>query len=129
MRAQLNRIARIGEEFAKLGVQMGMPTGFNYFNKKKDWLDGVQVIYKSRSYKVSAKATLEDSAVFIFKDINISLERRTVECPLDITDDQLEDMIKELETELDYLKSTEGLLELRQAIDDAWDKTKSQCYV
>ncbi len=124
MRAQLNRIARIGEEFAKLGVQMGMPTGYNYFNKKKDWLDGVQVIYESPSYKVSAKATLEDWAVFIFKDINISLELRTVGCPLDITDEQLEGFIKELEAELEYLRSAEGLLELKEVVDESWAKTK-----
>ena len=124
MRTQLNRIAEIGAEFAKLGVQMGMPTGFNYFNKKKDWMDGVQVIYKSPSYKVSAKATLEDWAVFTFKDIRISLKRRKVECPLDITDEQLEGFIKELEAELEYLRSAEGLLELKEVVDEIWAKTK-----
>ncbi len=124
MRTQLNRIAEIGAEFAKLGVQMGMPTGINYFRKKKNWLDGVKIIYISPPYKVSAKATLEDFAFFSFKDIRISLGRRTVEYPLDITDEQLEGLIKELEAEFEYLKSTEGLLELREVIDGTWDKTK-----
>ncbi len=124
MRAQLNRIAEIGEEFAKLGVQMGMPTGFNYFSKKKDWLDGVQVIYTSPFYKVSAKSTLEDDTVFTYKDIKIALKRREVDLVLDITDEQLEGLIKELEAELKYLKSTEGLLELKAVVDDAWNEKK-----
>lgn len=124
MRAQLNRIAEIGAEFAKLGVQMGMPTGFDYFSKKKDWLDGVQVIYTSPFYKVSAKSTLEDDTVFTYKDIKIALKRREVDLVLDITDEQLEGLIKELEAELNYLKSTEGLLELRKVIDDTWAKTE-----
>ena len=124
MREQLNRIAEIGAEFAKLGVQMGMPTGYNYFNKKKDWLDGVQVIYTSPFYKVSVKSTLEDDTVFTFKDIRIALKRRKVDLPLDITDEQLEGLIKELETELEYLKSTEGLLELKEVVDESWAKTK-----
>ncbi len=123
MRAQLNRIAEIGEEFAKLGVQMGMPTGYNYFNKKKDWLDGVQVIYAGSCHRVSVKTTLKDWAVFIYKDIKISLKRRVVEYPLDITDEQLEGFIKELETELEYLRSSEGLLELKEVVDESWAKT------
>ena len=123
MRTQLNRIAEIGEEFAKLGVQMGMPTGYNYFNKKKDWLDGVQVIYTSPFYKVSVKSTLEDDTVFTFKDIRIALKRRKVDLPLDITDEQLEGFIKELETELEYLRSAEGLLELKEVVDESWAKT------
>ncbi len=124
MRTQLNRIAEIGAEFAKLGVQMGMPTGHNYFNKKKNWLDGVQVIYISTPYKVSSKATIEDDTVFNFKEIGITLKMKKVSCPLDITDEQLEGLIKELEAELNYLKSTEGLLELRKVIDDTWAKTE-----
>ena len=124
MRTQLNRIAEIGAEFAKLGIQMGMPTGINYFNKKKDWLDGVQVNYISPPCKVNAKATLDDWAFFIFKDIKISLKRRVVEYPLDITDEQLEGFIKELETELEYLRSAEGLLELKEVVDEIWAKTK-----
>ena len=124
MREQLNRIAEIGAEFAKLGVQMGMPTGYNYFNKKKDWLDGVQVIYTSPFYKVSVKSTLEDDTVFTYKDINIALKRRKVDLPLDITDEQLEGLIKELETELEYLRSSEGLLELKEVVDESWAKTK-----
>ena len=124
MRAQLNKIAEIGAEFAKLGVQMGMPTGYNYFSKKKDWLDGVQVIYTSPFYKVSAKSTLEDDTVFTYKDIKIALKRREVDLVLDITDEQLEGLIKELEAELKYLKSTEGLLELKAVVDDAWNEKK-----
>lgn len=124
MREQLNRIAEIGAEFAKLGVQMGMPTGFNYFSKKKDWLDGVQVIYTSPFYKVSAKSTLEDDAVFMFKDINIALKRRKVDLPLDITDKEMEGLIQELETELEYFRSAEGLLELKEIVDEIWAKTK-----
>lgn len=124
MRTQLNRIAEIGAEFAKLGVQMGMPTGYNYFNKKKDWLDGVQVVYTSPFYKVSVKSTLEDDTVFVFKDIKIALKRREVDLPLDITDEQLEGFIKELETELEYLRSAEGLLELKEVVDESWAKTK-----
>ena len=123
MRSQLNRIAEIGEEFAKLGVQMGMPTGYNYFNKKKDWLDGVQVIYTSPFYKVSVKSTLEDDTVFTYKDINIALKRRKVDLPLDITDEQLEGFIKELETELEYLRSSEGLLELKEVVNESWAQT------
>ena len=38
---------------------MGMPTGYNYFNKKKDWLDGVQSQFIQVHYKVSAKVYLE----------------------------------------------------------------------
>ncbi len=129
MRAQLNRIAEIGAEFAMLGVQMGMPTGYNYFSKKRDWLNGVKIFYTNPPYKVSAKATPEDDTVFMFKDMDMALTRGKVSCPIDITDDQLEDLIKELETELEHLKSTEGLLELRQTIDDAWVKTKRQCNV
>ena len=124
MRAQLNKIAEIGEEFAKLGVQIGMPTGYNYFNKKKDWLDGVQVIYTSPFYKVSVKSTLEDDAVFMFKDINIALKRRKVDLPLDITDKELEGLIQELETELEYFRSAEGLLELKEIVNEIWAKTK-----
>ncbi len=124
MRTQLNRIAEIGAEFAKLGVQMGMPTGFNYFNKKKDWLDGVQVIYTSPFYKVSIKSTLEDDAVFMFKDIDIALKRRKVDLPLDITDKELEGLIQELETELEHFRSAEGLLELKEIVDEIWAKTK-----
>ena len=124
MREQLNRIAEIGEEFAKLGVQMGMPTGYNYFNKKKDWLDGVQVIYKSPFYKVSAKSTLEDDVAFMFKDIRIALKRRKVDLPLDITDKELEGLIQELETELEYFRSAEGLLELKEIVDEIWAKTQ-----
>ena len=101
-----------------------MPTGHNYFNKKKDWLDGVKVIYISPPYKVSSKATIEDDTVFIFKEIHITLKMKKVSCPLDITDEQLEGLIKELEAELNYLKSTEGLLELRKVIDDTWAKTE-----
>ena len=123
MRTQLNRIAEIGAEFAKLGVQMGMPIGYNYFNKKKDWLDGVQVIYTSPFYKVSVKSTLEDDTVFVFKDIKIALKRREVDLPLDITDKELEGLIQELETELEYLKSAEGLLELKEVVDESWAKT------
>ena len=124
MRAQLNKIAEIGAECSKLGVHMGMPTGYNYFNKKKDWLDGVQVIYTSPSYKVSVKSNLEDDAVFVFKDINIALKRRKVDLPLDITDKELEGLVQELETELEYLRSTEGLLELKEVVDEIWAKTK-----
>ena len=124
MRAQLNKIAEIGEEFAKLGVQIGMPTGYNYFNKKKDWLDGVQVIYTSPFYKVSVKSTLEDDAVFMFKDINIALKRRKVDLPLDITDKEMEGLIQELETELEYFRSAEGLLELKEIVNEIWAKTK-----
>ena len=124
MRTQLNRIAEIGAEFAKLGVQMGMPTGVNYFNKKKDWLDGVKVIFISPPYKVSSKATIEDDTVFIFKEIGITLKMKKVSCPLDITDKELECLIQELETELEYLRSAEGLLELKEVVDESWAKTK-----
>ena len=124
MRTQLNRMAEIGAEFAKLGVQMGMPTGHNYFNKKKDWLDGVQVIYLSPPCRVSSKATIEDDTVFRFKEIGITLKMKKVSCPLDITDEQLDGLIKELEAELEYLRSAEGLLELKEVVDEIWAKTK-----
>lgn len=122
MRTQLNRIAEIGAEFAKLGVQMGMPTGFNYFRKSKDWLNDVHVIYTNPSYRVSSKSTFDSSTAFVYK--NIVVRGRVVEVPLDITDKQLEEIISVLESELKYLKTAEGLLELKAVVDDAWNERK-----
>lgn len=122
MRTQLNRIAEIGAEFAKLGVQMGMPTGFNYFRKSKDWLNDVHVIYTNPSYRVSSKSTFDSSTAFVYKDIVV--RGRVVEVPLDITDKQLEEIISVLESELKYLKTAEGLLELKAVVDDAWNERK-----
>jgi hypothetical protein len=122
MRTQLNRIAEIGAEFAKLGVQMGMPTGFNYFRKSKDWLNDVHVIYTNPSYRVSSKSTFDSSTAFVYK--NIVVRGRVVEVPLDITDKQLEEIISVLESELKYLKTAEGLLELKAVVDDAWNEKK-----
>jgi hypothetical protein len=122
MRTELNRIAEIGAEFAKLGVQMGMPTGFNYFRKSKDWLNDVHVIYTNPSYRVSSKSTFDSSTAFVYK--NIVVRGRVVEVPLDITDEQLEEIISELESELKYLKTAEGLLELKAVVDDAWNERK-----
>lgn len=122
MRTQLNRIAEIGAEFAKLGVQMGMPTGFNYFRKSKDWLNDVHVIYTNPSYRVSSKSTFDSSTAFVYKDIVV--RGRVVEVPLDITDKQLEEIISVLESELKYLKTAEGLLELKAVVDDAWNEKK-----
>lgn len=124
MRTQLNRIAEIGEEFAKLGVQMGMPTGFNYFRKSKDWVNDTYVIYTSPQYKVNSKSTFEDTAFFVYKDIKIRLNPNVVEIPLTITDEQLDEMISGLESELEYLKTAEGLLELKAVVDDAWNEKK-----
>lgn len=122
MRTELNRIAEIGAEFAKLGVQMGMPTGFNYFRKSKDWLNDVHVIYTNPSYRVSSKSTFDSSTAFVYK--NIVVRGRVVEVPLDITDKQLEEIISVLESELKYLKTAEGLLELKAVVDDAWNERK-----
>lgn len=122
MRTELNRIAEIGAEFAKLGVQMGMPTGFNYFRKSKDWLNDVHVIYTNPSYRVSSKSTFDSSTAFVYK--NIVVRGRVVEVPLDITDKQLEEIISVLESELKYLKTAEGLLELKAVVDDAWNEKK-----
>lgn len=122
MRTELNRIAEIGAEFAKLGVQMGMPTGFNYFRKSKDWLNDVHVIYTNPSYRVSSKSTFDSSTAFVYK--NIVVRGRVVEVPLDITDKQLEEIISELESELEYLKTAEGLSELKAVVDDAWNERK-----
>ena len=122
MRTELNRIAEIGAEFAKLGVQMGMPTGFNYFRKSKDWLNDVHVIYTNPSYRVSSKSTFDSSTAFVYKDIVV--RGRVVEAPLDITDKQLEEIISVLESELKYLKTAEGLLELKAVVDDAWNEKK-----
>ena len=122
MRTELNRIAEIGAEFAKLGVQMGMPTGFNYFRKSKDWLNDVHVIYTNPSYRVSSKSTFDSSTAFVYK--NIVVRGRVVEVPLDITDKQLEEIISVLESELKYLKTTEGLLELKAVVNDAWNEKK-----
>ena len=122
MRTELNRIAEIGAEFAKLGVQMGMPTGFNYFRKSKDWLNDVHVIYTNPSYRVSSKSTFDSSTAFVYK--NIVVRGRVVEAPLDITDEQLEEIISVLESELKYLKTAEGLLELKAVVDDAWNERK-----
>lgn len=122
MRTELNRIAEIGAEFAKLGVQMGMPTGFNYFRKSKDWLNDVHVIYTNPSYRVSSKSTFDSSTAFVYK--NIVVRGRVVEVPLDITDKQLEEIISELESELEYLKTAEGLSELKAVVDDAWNEKK-----
>lgn len=122
MRTQLNRIAEIGAEFAKLGVQMGMPTGFNYFRKSKDWLNDVHVIYTNPSYRVSSKSTFDSSTAFVYK--NIVVRGRVVEVPLDITDEQLDEIISVLESELKYLKTAEGLLELKAVVDDAWNEKK-----
>jgi hypothetical protein len=124
MRTQLNRIAEIGAEFAKLGVQMGMPTGFNYFRKSKDWLNDIYMIYTSPQYKVSSKSTFEDAALFVYKDIRLSINPDVVEIPLRITDEQLDVMINELESELKYLKTAEGLLELKAVVEDAWNEKK-----
>lgn len=122
MRTQLNRIAEIGAEFAKLGVQMGMPTGFNYFRKSKDWLNDVHIIYTSPSYRVSSKSTFDSSTAFVYK--NIVVRGRVVEVPLDIIDEQLEEIISVLESELKYLKTAEGLLELKAVVNDAWNEKK-----
>src|SRR5690554_3714878 len=122
MRTELNRIAEIGAEFAKLGVQMGMPIGFNYFRKSKDWLNDVHVIYTNPSYRVSSKSTFDSSTAFVYK--NIIVRGRVVEVPLDITDKQLEEIISVLESELKYLKTAEGLLELKAVVDDAWNEKK-----
>lgn len=122
MRTQLNRIAEIGAKFAKLGVQMGMPIGFNYFRKSKDWLNDVHVIYTNPSYRVSSKSTFDSSTAFVYK--NIVVRGRVVEVPLDITDKQLEEIISVLESELKYLKTAEGLLELKAVVDDAWNERK-----
>ena len=122
MRTQLNRIAEIGAEFAKLGVQMGMPIGFNYFRKSKDWLNDVHVIYTCPSYRVSSKSTFDSSTAFVYK--NIVVRGRVVEVPLDITDKQLEEIISVLESELKYLKTAEGLLELKAVVNDAWNEKK-----
>ncbi len=121
---KLNRIAEIAKEFARLGVQMGMPTGYNYFSKKKDWLDGVQVIYTSPSYKVSVKSTFEDNATFVYKEIDIRLNNERIALPLCITDEQIEAIINELETKLEYLKSTEGLLELKEVVNEVWNSKR-----
>jgi len=122
MRTELNRIAEIGAEFAKLGVQMGMPTGFNYFRKSKDWLNDVHVIYTNPSYRVSSKSTFDSSTAFVYK--NIVVRGRVVEVPLDITDEQLDEIISVLESKLKYLKTAEGLLELKAVVDDAWNEKK-----
>lgn len=122
MRTELNRIAEIGAEFVKIGVQMGMPTGFNYFRKSKDWLNDVHVIYTNPSYRVSSKSTFDSSTAFVYK--NIVVRGRVVEVPLDITDKQLEEIISVLESELKYLKTAEGLLELKAVVDDAWNEKK-----
>ncbi len=122
MRTQLNRIAEIGAEFVKIGVQMGMPTGFNYFRKSKDWLNDVHVIYTNPSYRVSSKSTFDSSTAFVYK--NIVVRGRVVEVPLDITDKQLEEIISVLESELKYLKTAEGLSELKAVVDDAWNEKK-----
>lgn len=122
MRTQLNRIAEIGAEFVKIGVQMGMPTGFNYFRKSKDWLNDVHVIYTNPSYRVSSKSTFDSSTAFVYK--NIVVRGRVVEVPLDITDKQLEEIISVLESELKYLKTAEGLLELKAVVNDAWNEKK-----
>lgn len=122
MRTELNRIAEIGAEFAKIGVQMGMPTGFNYFRKSKDWLNDVHVIYTNPSYRVSSKSTFDSSTAFVYK--NIVVRGRVVEVPLDITDKQLEEIISELESELEYLKTAEGLSELKAVVNDAWNERK-----
>lgn len=122
MRTELNRIAEIGAEFVKIGVQMGMPTGFNYFRKSKDWLNDVHVIYTNPSYRVSSKSTFDSSTAFVYK--NIVVRGRVVEVPLDITDEQLDEIISVLESELKYLKTAEGLLELKAVVDDAWNEKK-----
>lgn len=122
MRTELNRIAEIGAEFVKIGVQMGMPTGFNYFRKSKDWLNDVHVIYTNPSYRVSSKSTFDSSTAFVYK--NIVVRGRVVEVPLDITDKQLEEIISVLESELKYLKTAEGLLELKAVVNDAWNEKK-----
>lgn len=122
MRTRLNKIAEIASEFVKLGVQMGMPTGFNYFRKSKDWLNDVHVIYTNPSYRVSSKSTFDSSTAFVYK--NIVVRGRVVEVPLDITDEQLDEIISELESELEYLKTAEGLLELKAVVGDAWNEKK-----
>ena len=122
MRTRLNKIAQIASEFVKLGIQMGMPTGFNYFRKSKDWLNDVHVIYTNPSYRVSSKSTFDSSTAFVYK--NIVVRGRVVEVPLDITDKQLEEIISVLESELKYLKTAEGLLELKAVVDDAWNERK-----
>lgn len=122
MRTRLNKIAQIASEFVKLGIQMGMPTGFNYFRKSKDWLNDVHVIYTNPSYRVSSKSTFDSSTAFVYK--NIVVRGRVVEVPLDITDKQLEEIISVLESELKYLKTAEGLLELKAVVDDAWNEKK-----
>lgn len=122
MRTRLNRIAEIASEFVKLGIQMGMPTGLNYFSKKKDWLDGIIVCYINPPYTASSKSSFDSSPSFSYKDVNVS--RSKIEIPLDIADEKLEEIIQELETELEYLKTAEGLLELKQVVDDAWNEKK-----
>ena len=124
MRTQLKKIAEIAKEFVKLGVQMGMPTGFNYFNKKKDWVDDVHVIYISQPYSVSSKSSFKDDVSFGYKDIEVRLKNRTILIPLDITNEQLDETINELEFKLEYLKSTEGLLELKEVVDEVWDSKR-----
>lgn len=122
MRTQLKKIAEIAKEFVKLGIQMGMPTGFNYFRKSKDWLNDAHVIYTNPQYRVSSKSTFDSSTAFVYK--NIVVRGRVVEVPLDITDEQLDEIISKLESELEYLKTAEGLLELKAVVDDAWNEKK-----
>ena len=122
MRTQLKKIAEIAKEFVKLGIQMGMPTGFNYFRKSKDWLNDAHVIYTSPSYRVSSKSTFDSSTAFVYKSIVV--RGRVVEVPLDVTDEQLDEIISKLESELEYLKTAEGLLELKAVVDDAWNEKK-----
>ena len=124
MRARLNKIAQIASEFVKLGVQMGMPTGLNYFRKSKDWLNDAHVIYTSPSYRVSSKSTFDSSTAFVYKNIVLRVRDKVVEVPLDITDEQLDEIINGLESELEYLKTAEGLLELKAVVDDAWSERK-----
>ena len=122
MRTELNRIAEIGAEFVKIGVQMGMPIGFNYFRKSKDWLNDAHVIYTNPSYRVSSKSTFDSLTVFVYKDIVV--RGRRVEVSLDTTDEQLDEIISKLESELKYLKTAEGLLELKAVVDDVWNEKK-----
>ena len=122
MRTQLKKIAEIASEFVKLGIQMGMPTGFNYFRKSKDWLNDVHVIYTNPSYRASSKSTFDSSTAFVYK--NIVVRGRVVEVPLDVTDEQLDEMISKLESELEYLKTAEGLLELKAVVGDVWNERK-----
>ena len=122
MRTQLKKIAEIAKEFVKLGIQMGMPTGFNYFRKSKDWLNDAHVIYTNPQYRVSSKSTFDSSTAFVYKSIVV--RGRVVEVPLDVTDEQLDEIISKLESELEYLKTAEGLLELKAVVDDAWNEKK-----